>query len=163
MLRAVWSVRMFWGVCLLHQAAHQLGVVGRVGQGQVGDDEGLVIEDLDVVLGLLLVLVIGLAEGLERGGLRVQLQDLFGAHGEVPAHLVEVFLHLQGNRAIGGEADGAALQDLGDADLGDIAFQRLLGEVQQVLVVLLGLLGGGFLRVGDGQGILVGHRDEGLS
>ena len=29
-------------------------------------------------------------------------------------------------------------------------------------MVLLGLLGGGLLRVGNGQGILVGHGDEGL-
>ena len=74
--------------------------------------------------------------------------------------LAHVALHLQGDRAVGGQAAGARLQDLGDADLLHLVAQHVLHRLQHGLAGLGLLLGLLLLLVGLGQGVLGGGGHE---
>ena len=110
----IWAMRRC-PVFLHHQRAHQFRISGGVLQGQVGQQEGLAVEQLGILLhGGLIAGVHRLFQGGVGGGVGVELQHPLSLHVLAALQLAHVALHLQGDGAVGGQAAGARLQDLGD-------------------------------------------------
>ena len=148
-------------VFLHHQRAHQFRISGGVLQGQVGQQQGLAVEQLGILLhGGLIPGVHRLLQGGVGGGIGVELQHPLRLHVLAALQLAHVALHLQGDGAVGGQAAGARLQDLGDADLLHLVAQHVLHRLQHGLAGLGLLLGLLLLLVGLGQGVLGGGGHE---
>ena len=67
--------------------------------------------------------------------LHVHLQNTLGLQGEVWLHGGEVLLHFEGHALAAGEADGMGLQLAGGLHLIHPASQRLLQEIQRLLMI----------------------------
>ena len=78
----------------------------------------------------------------------VQLQHLVALDALTAGLLGQHLLHLDGQRAVGGQADGVVLQAGGDFDLLDLAVQSVLHGVKQSLVGGGSLFGGLLLVLG---------------
>ena len=119
----------------LPQGAEQIRIVGGVLQRQTCNEHGLIQQDLGILFGPVGVRDAGGLQSGKGGMLHVHLQNTLGLQGEAWLHGGKVLLHFEGHALAAGEADGMGLQLAGGLHLIHPASQRLLQEIQRLLMI----------------------------
>ena len=132
---------------LSDQRAHELRIRSRILERLARDEQRLRVQDLGDARGLVLVAGgEGLLHGLVGVVVGVELQHAHGADvGRCAGHAPEVALHLERDAALGAQAHGAGHKLIGQAHGCDLLAERLLDEIEQLLVLGLLCLGLFFL------------------
>ena len=127
------------------ECADELGIRGGILERLARDEQRLRVQDARDARGLVLVAgVERFLHGLIGVVVGIELEHADGADvRRCAGHALEIALHLERDAALRAQAHGTGHELIGQAHGRDLVAERLLDEVEQILV--LGLLGLGLL------------------